>query len=105
MRLPRGSHGSLEGHIRRTAPNNAYHVNGPAGRTEGLKRITAGIRPANKVVWDTSKNDPALRGMVTTVAAVIIERSWMSAHVGDSRVYLIRAGVMTRLTENHSLIG
>ncbi len=95
----------LRDQIRRTAPNDAYHVKGPADRTEGLKRITAGIRSANKAICDASKKDPAHRGMGTTVAAVMIEGSWMGiAHVGDSRVYLIRAGVMTQLTEDHSLV-
>ena len=95
----------LGDHIRRTAPHDAYHVNGPADLTGGLKRITAGIRLANKAVWDSSQDDPALRGMGTTVAAVMIQGSWMSiAHVGDSRVYLIRSGVMTQLTEDHSLV-
>jgi len=94
----------LRDHIRMTAPHNENRLDGP-DRTEGLKRITAGIRLANKAVWDASKNDPALRGMGTTLAAVMIEGSWMGiAHVGDSRVYLIRAGVMTQLTEDHSLV-
>ncbi len=94
----------LRDHIRRTAPRNK-DLQENAGRTGGLSRITAGIRLANKAVWDASKSDSALRGMGTTVAAVMIEDSWMGvAHAGDSRVYLIRAGVMTQLTEDHSLV-
>ena len=94
----------LRDHIRRTAPRDENRSNDP-DRTGGLTRITAGIRLANKAVWDASKSEPALRGMGTTVAAVIIEDSWMGiAHVGDSRVYLIRASLMRQLTEDHSLV-
>ena len=93
----------LRDHIHKTAPRE-NSLDGP-DRTGELTRLTAGIRVANKAVWDASKSDPALRGMGTTVAAVMIEDSWMGiAHVGDSRVYLIRAGVLTQLTEDHSLV-
>lgn len=94
----------LRDHIRRTAPPDENRSN-DTDRTGGLTRITAGIRLANKALWAAAKSEPALRGMGTTVAAVMIEDSWMGiAHVGDSRVYLIRAGVMTQLTEDHSLV-
>ena len=94
----------LRDHIRRTAPPDENRSN-DTDRTGGLTRITAGIRLANKAVWDASKSEPALKGMGTTVAAVMMEDSWMGiAHAGDSRVYLIRAGVMTQLTEDHSLV-
>ncbi len=92
----------LRDHIRKTANGDSTEGR---DRTEGLARIKEGIRLANKAVWDASKSDPALRGMGTTVAAVIIEGSRMGvAHAGDSRVYLIRSGVMTQLTEDHSLV-
>jgi PPM family protein phosphatase len=49
---------------------------------------------------------PQFRGMGTTCTALaIIERELFFAHVGDSRLYLIRDGSITRLTRDHSYVG
>ncbi len=45
------------------------------------------------------------RGMTTTlVVAVVGGGSAFFAHVGDSRIYLIRDGVIRQLTEDHSVV-
>ena len=41
----------------------------------------------------------------TVVAALLDARSMTVAHVGDSRLYLWRRGVLEQLTEDHSLVG
>jgi len=49
---------------------------------------------------------PQFRGMGTTCTALaIIERELFFAHVGDSRLYLIRDDSITRLTRDHSYVG
>lgn len=49
---------------------------------------------------------PQFYGMGTTCTAVsIIERELCFAHVGDSRLYLIRGETITRLTRDHSYVG
>lgn len=46
------------------------------------------------------------KGMGTTLEAVIIiDNQMIYAHVGDSRIGLIRNGEYTRLTNDHSLVG
>ncbi|MBL8471289.1 MAG: bifunctional protein-serine/threonine kinase/phosphatase [Rhodocyclaceae bacterium] len=41
-------------------------------------------------------------GMATTLSALILRgRRWYCAHVGDSRIYLLRDGKLLRLTEDH----
>src|SRR5439155_17473005 len=46
-----------------------------------------------------------LRGMGTTPSALGIRGSLGGfAHVGDSRIYMIRGGVIKQLTEDHSLV-
>ncbi|HUO84267.1 MAG TPA: protein phosphatase 2C domain-containing protein, partial [Thermoanaerobaculia bacterium] len=52
-----------------------------------------------------SQANPDLRGMGTTCSAIVIRdgRAWF-AHVGDSRIYLMRGGEIRPLTEDHSLV-
>jgi serine/threonine protein phosphatase PrpC len=67
--------------------------------------IGAAIRIANTAVYEAAQSDPKLQGMGTTIAAVLIHENKLSiAHVGDSRVYLIRAGDIEQLTDDHSLV-
>jgi PPM family protein phosphatase len=49
---------------------------------------------------------PQFYGMGTTCTAVsIVDRQLYFAHVGDSRLYLIRGETITRLTRDHSYVG
>ena len=49
---------------------------------------------------------PELRGMGTTCTALVIRgHELYFAHVGDSRLYLIRGFVLSRLTRDHSYVG
>jgi protein phosphatase len=61
---------------------------------------------ANRAVNDRSIEDPDLRGMGTTLVAVALtdddEIAYIS--VGDSRIYLLRDGELSRLTVDHSLV-
>lgn len=46
------------------------------------------------------------KGMGTTLEAVaIIDQQMIYAHVGDSRIGLVRQGIYTQLTRDHSLVG
>lgn len=61
---------------------------------------------ANTVVNDAADEDPDLRGMGTTLVAIAAtdddELAYIS--VGDSRIYLLRDGDLSRLTVDHSLV-
>jgi len=73
--------------------------------SEATNRLASSIRLANLAVWEASGNRPELSGMGTTIAAVQVDGNRLSiAHVGDSRVYLIRAGNIEQLTDDHSLV-
>ncbi len=71
----------------------------------GTNRLASGIRVANHAIFQASLDNPAWHGMGTTLAAVCCtgDRAGI-AHVGDSRVYLIRQGEIRQLTEDHSLV-
>jgi len=69
----------------------------------GLRRLVAGIEHANHEVYTASLSRPELRGMGTTIAALLAcgDRAAI-AHVGDSRVYRLRGRTLDQLTEDHS---
>ena len=70
-------------------------------------RLSTAIKLANRVVFRKSVSTEDYSGMGTTVAAVLItpDRTDMTyAHVGDSRIYRIRANDMTQLTRDDSLV-
>ena len=49
---------------------------------------------------------PAFRGMGTTCTALVVAgRQLYFAHVGDSRLYLVRDDMISRLTRDHSYVG
>jgi len=71
--------------------------------TYDANRLSSAIKLANRVVYRKAASADDYTGMGTTVAAVLIptnRREMTYAHVGDSRIYLIRGGVMVQLTRD-----
>lgn len=60
---------------------------------------------ANARVYSEAQSNPDLRGMGTTTSALAVRgrEAWF-AHVGDSRIYLVRGERITQLTDDHSLV-
>ena len=73
--------------------------------SEETNRIGSAKRLANLAIYEASQSDSRWQGMGTTIAAVVINNKRLSiAHVGDSRIYLIRAGDIAQLTDDHTLV-
>src|SRR5947209_17421755 len=71
----------------------------------GEDRILDLIQEANRRVYDRSSTDPNTSGMGTTITVALVEGERVAfGHVGDSRAYLIRDGLIEQLTEDHSLV-
>ena len=69
------------------------------------ERLASTVRLANRRVAERATSDPRASGMGSTVTAALVgPRSVAFAHVGDSRAYLWRGGVLTRLSDDHSLV-
>ncbi|MDQ1446316.1 MAG: family protein phosphatase, partial [Acidimicrobiaceae bacterium] len=67
------------------------------------------VRRANDAIFDRAREDPALRGMGTTLTAVaLVEEDeddvLAVVNVGDSRAYRMRDGELEQLTDDHSLV-
>jgi serine/threonine protein phosphatase PrpC len=70
-------------------------------------RLVTGVRLANLRIHERAQADERLHGMGTTLVAAAIPPdggTLLVAHVGDSRAYLLRAGALRQLTEDHSLL-
>jgi len=73
--------------------------------SETTNKLHCAVRLANMAVYEAAQSSPQLQGMGTTVAAVLLKDNKLSiAHIGDSRVYLIRAGNIDQLTDDHSIV-
>src|SRR5688572_8513529 len=68
-------------------------------------RLASAIRAANEAVHRKSWSRPDYAGMGTTVIAALLREEVLAiAHVGDSRLYLIRNGTIQALTTDHSWV-
>lgn len=72
---------------------------------EILALLENAVQTACNAIYNKGQAEPEKRGMGTTCSALLIagDRGFI-AHVGDSRIYLVRQGQVVQLTEDHSLI-
>lgn len=63
------------------------------------------INAANQAIYQVSNEQAQCAGMGTTlVVCVFIDNKVVIGHIGDSRAYRFRAGALTPLTNDHSVI-
>ncbi len=71
----------------------------------GKASLAEMIRSANRAVFERSISDRKVSGMGTTLTATTVdEQGAHLGHVGDSRAYLLRAGALRQLTDDHTLV-
>jgi serine/threonine protein phosphatase PrpC len=64
-----------------------------------------GVEVASRALFEMGKTDRGKKGMGTTCCAVLIcGGKGVMAHVGDSRLYLVRQGKLFQLSEDHTFI-
>jgi protein phosphatase len=73
--------------------------------SEEARALGHALHVANSAIYDAAVADVSRHGMGTTIVAGLLRGTTLSiAHVGDSRIYLIRNGTIEQLTKDHSLV-
>jgi PPM family protein phosphatase len=108
--------GEVASHL--AADTFLQHLVTSASKTPAQKpqsSLTAAINAANQVVFQQARENPQLAGMGTTLVALLHptlseqtapsepSEIWLT-HVGDSRCYRLRAGQLSLLTADHSVV-
>jgi serine/threonine protein phosphatase PrpC len=63
------------------------------------------VEAANRELHDGVQANPALRGMGTTLTALLFSgRTIAMVHIGDSRAYLLREGKLRQVTKDHTYV-
>lgn len=79
-----------------------------AGLDRGIDapaRLRRTIERGNTQIHAVALRDPSRAGMGTTVTAALLDDGVVHvAQVGDSRAYLLRDGILRRLTRDHSVV-
>lgn len=70
-----------------------------------LMHVGEAVERANQSIYTLAKSKPELSGMGTTLVLALFHHDRIFyAHVGDSRIYLLRNNRLMQLTRDHSLI-
>ena len=68
--------------------------------------LVQGLQLAHTRIQEYARQHPGFLGMGTTCTAISLrEHDLYFAHVGDSRLYLVRGATISRLTRDHSYVG
>ena len=74
-------------------------------KRESAAALKHAVEEANRLIHAASLQDERLSGMGTTCTALALRNgAAFAAHVGDSRLYMMRGGEIYRMTEDHSAV-
>jgi PPM family protein phosphatase len=90
----------------RIAVETVEQVYGSAVDGDPRSGLLEGFRAAHERILQDASQHPELQGMGTTCTAMVVRgRDLYYAHVGDSRLYLMRDSKIFRLTRDQSYVG
>ena len=85
-----------------TQPNQ---IDPRTNQTIAARLVREQVLRANSSIYQAAQNQPQYAGMGTTlVVALFYDNRVLVAHLGDSRLYLLREGALRQLTRDHSLL-
>lgn len=100
-----GMGGAQAGEVASLTAIQAFQAGLPEGSPEAAIEQTIGV--ANRNIYEQAHADPSLSGMGTTITVAAVDsdsEQVIIGHVGDSRAYRLRDGIIQRLTKDHSLV-
>src|SRR5690625_2786644 len=72
---------------------------------DALEALAGTVHRANDRLAEVIEDDPTVEGMGTTLTALMFNgESIAMAHIGDSRAYRLRDGLLTQLTDDHTFV-
>lgn len=100
-----GMGGAQAGEVASMTAVQAFEAGLPSGEPE--EALQTSIALANRTIHNQAHADASLAGMGTTITAAAVDPeadAIVIGHVGDSRAYRLRDGILQRLTRDHSLV-
>lgn len=100
-----GVGGQIAGEIasRLTIETVSDYFDGPDTINNISGHLEQAILAANEAVYHASQENSEHRGMSTTIAmAAVVDNRLYTAHVGDSRIYLLRDGRLKQISIDHT---
>ena len=97
--------GEVASRIAKEVIVNYLEASANGDRLELLKQA---VTSANNTIFETSRNDARYHQMGCVLTAIIVDvrdKEVYMAHVGDSRLYSFRHGILTKLSHDHSYVG
>ena len=72
---------------------------------DAIDTLKKGVLEANSMLNATVQEHPELEGMGTTFSGMLLHSGQIvTAHLGDSRIYLVRDGEMRQVTVDHTFV-
>lgn len=72
---------------------------------DALAHLSQAVLAAHRELLGRVDEEPQLAGMGTTITALLRTGSRLAlAHIGDSRAYLVRDGIMVQITRDHTFV-
>lgn len=100
--------GEIASNIAIETVTEAFKSRGKGGHDEkkDAELLQKTIKAANKEIYRRGNADAALKNMGTTIVAAVFDGDYIvTANVGDSRIYRLRDGKFSQVTEDHSWVG
>ena len=80
-------------------------IKGDGALKEPKNTLLSAAEECNRRVYDEAENNPACKGMGTTLVAAIVNHKVVDIiNVGDSRAYHISNGYVSQITKDHSAV-
>jgi protein phosphatase len=82
-----------------------YAVDEKTNKEVGARLVREQVLKANSSIYQAAQSQPQYAGMGTTlVVCLFYDNRILVAHLGDSRLYLLRDGKFKQVTRDHSLL-